>query len=157
MQAITFFVKGTALTQGSKSAFIVGRRKLVVNGQSYLVGGRPVMADYRQRDLRKWRKSVDTAAKIVLGARSGKWNNGEAAVLVLEFLFQRPQWHSASVARAPRKHQQRPDVDKLMRAVMDALTPTLWEDDCQVYDARATKRYCEEGEEPGVRVSVTTE
>ena len=36
---------------------------------------------------------------------------------------------------------KKPDVDKLLRAVLDALTDIVWVDDSQVYSAHAVKYY----------------
>lgn len=51
---------------------------------------------------------------------------------------------------------KRPDVDKLSRAVLDALSMAgIWGDDSQVTHLCATKRVAEIGEEPGCRITIT--
>lgn len=49
-----------------------------------------------------------------------------------------------------------PDLDKLLRALKDALTGVLWTDDSRVVEFREPmrKRWAEEGEDSGVIVSV---
>lgn len=47
----------------------------------------------------------------------------------------------------------RPDLDKLVRAVLDALTGVAYEDDSQVIRLSASKRY---GLEPGVLIALRT-
>ena len=49
-----------------------------------------------------------------------------------------------------------PDLDKLIRAVMDAITDSgvWWFDDGQVAQLSASKKYCSEGEVPGVTVAI---
>ena len=47
----------------------------------------------------------------------------------------------------------RPDIDKLARAVLDALTGIVWVDDDQVVELVCRKRWWVEG---GVRIQVAT-
>lgn len=48
-----------------------------------------------------------------------------------------------------------PDIDKAARAVLDALTGLLYEDDSLVVVLGAVKRYANPGEQPGVDVRVS--
>ena len=48
-----------------------------------------------------------------------------------------------------------PDIDKLARAALDAMTGVVWSDDAQVSDLRVRKDYCELGQQPGCSVTVT--
>jgi Holliday junction resolvase RusA-like endonuclease len=59
-------------------------------------------------------------------------------------------------ASAPQWMATAPDIDKLVRAVLDAIgdAGTWWFDDGQVAQLTASKRYCGEGEVPGVVVSI---
>lgn len=50
---------------------------------------------------------------------------------------------------------KKPDGDKLLRAVLDALTGVAWVDDSQVTDARARKRLAELDAPPGVYIAIT--
>jgi Holliday junction resolvase RusA-like endonuclease len=43
-------------------------------------------------------------------------------------------------------HTQKPDADNVMKAVKDALDEVAWNDDCQVADVRAVKRWSRYGE-----------
>lgn len=67
-----------------------------------------------------------------------------AVSVSLGFLLRRPKSVSREHPTVP------PDVDKLVRAVLDSLTGTVYEDDAQVTDMHVTKRYCEYT--PGVRI-----
>ncbi len=65
----------------------------------------------------------------------------------VEFILPRPK----SVKRI--YPAVKPDLDKLVRAVLDGLWPA-WGDDAQVVGLLASKRYCGEGELPGVWVEI---
>lgn len=67
--------------------------------------------------------------------------------LELGFVMPRPKSTPKSKTPAAIK---RPDVDKLARAVLDAITGVVVADDSQVVHLVATKRIAEPGEESGV-------
>ena len=50
---------------------------------------------------------------------------------------------------------QRPDSDKLLRAVFDSITGVAFWDDSQVTHITAHKRRAAFGEQPGARVTIT--
>lgn len=73
----------------------------------------------------------------------------EGGVIVLcEFFFKRPKSHLTSKGElrkgAPQEHTQKPDVDKLLRCVLDALTGVAYKDDSQVWEARGIKQFFDE-------------
>lgn len=50
-------------------------------------------------------------------------------------------------------HTAKPDIDNLVKGVMDAMTRAkFWQDDCQVCNVAAFKRYVSKN--PGVQISV---
>jgi Holliday junction resolvase RusA-like endonuclease len=119
---LEFDVIGLPSPQGSKRAF-------VRNGRANLV-------EVAGAALKDWRTSV--TARAVEAARDVDWVilEGPVAVEVL-FRLPRPKSRPHDVW-----HAVRPDVDKLARAVLDAVSSArLWVDDCQVSDLRAWKRY----------------
>lgn len=64
----------------------------------------------------------------------------------LAFHLPRPKGHLTSkgalTKSAPRFHTQKPDIDNLIKAVMDALTNAgAYGDDCQVAELRVTKHW----------------
>ncbi|MFC5996932.1 RusA family crossover junction endodeoxyribonuclease [Pseudonocardia hispaniensis] len=69
----------------------------------------------------------------------------------IEFVMPRP---SGTPKRATPPAIKRPDIDKLTRAVLDALSGVVWRDDSQVVDLHPTKRIAEIDEQPGARVRV---
>jgi len=138
---VEFDVAGTPVPQGSKS---IGRTR---TGQSF------VHESNRAR-LEPWRHAITAAAQHAMGAGSPLTG---PLVLTVVFRFGRPKAHyrggrHADELRltAPHLHDKRPDLDKLLRALGDALTGTVFTDDAQVAEVAATKAYGP----PGVHVVV---
>ena len=68
--------------------------------------------------------------------------------LRVEFSFRRPQYHvdsrgSVKPKWADARFTGKPDLDKLVRSVMDALTGYAFVDDSQVIEVEASKRFSE--------------
>lgn len=132
---LSLIARGTPKPQGSKKAFVVN--------------GRAVMIDDDKGGLNEWRGTVEKSAKGAMVASGFEGPvEGPLAVAVL-FQIERPK----SVKRA--LPHVRPDIDKLQRAVLDALTAAgVWKDDGQVTTISARKVY---GSTPGAQVSVYRE
>jgi Holliday junction resolvase RusA-like endonuclease len=94
--------------------------------------------------LKRWRESIRAAAKHV---RRECFETGPV-IVDIQLYFSPPK--SKKALPYPR-----PDVDKLTRAVLDALTGVAYKDDSQVVQINATKHYLDEGghpAEPGARI-----
>ena len=75
----------------------------------------------------------------------------------LTFYMPRPKGHYGKrglLPSAPKYPVKKPDLDKLVRAVGDALVPVLIHDDNQVVWILAGKEYASEQEPPGVLISL---
>ena len=127
--AYSFTVFGTAAPQGSKS---------------YL--GKGVMVESSTR-VRPWRNDVRCAA---IDSKPAGWDLGHSMQVCLIFWFPRPASHygtkngiSYLKANAPAEpvSARVGDIDKLSRAVLDALTGVAYLDDRQVVDLQARKAY----------------
>jgi crossover junction endodeoxyribonuclease RusA len=125
----SFIVHGTAAPQGSK--------RHIGNG---------VMLESSKR-LRPWRQDVRFAA---LERRPPDWDMTKPMGLVLEFRFSRPQSHFVTKKGVSYLKPNSPaepvsarlgDIDKLSRAVLDALTGVAYLDDRQVTQLEASKAY----------------
>lgn len=129
-EVLRLFVPGTPVPQGSKTAYVVGKRAVV--------------ADANGKALKPWRKTVTAAAVTALAGRPAL--RDEPVAVVLQFRFVRPK-------SVRREHPHvKPDIDKLARAVLDGLTDAgVWGDDSQVIDLHPTKAYAAEA---GVLVRV---
>ena len=95
--------------------------------------GRPMIHD-NQTELDTWRHSVAWTGR---GARARWWSMAGAKLVGAEFFFPKPRSYSAKVVYPTRKH----DLDKLVRAILDALKGVYYDDDGQVTDLTARKRY----------------
>jgi crossover junction endodeoxyribonuclease RusA len=130
MRSLAFQVFGDPVPQGSKRAFVVKNRAVVV--------------DDNKAPLKSWRSAVIDAARAEL--HGGAIDLGPVRVTMMFFL-RRPKRPKADVPIT------RPDVDKLARAVLDGMTDAgVIRDDSQVTTLTARKRYTTEA--PCVRVFV---
>ena len=108
--------------------------------------GRGIMVE-SSKHRPAWRKAVAVAART---AHTGTPYDGPVAITA-EFIMPRPKnWG--------KKRQdpmiQRPDLDKLIRAVMDGISGIVIRDDSQAVRMVLAKRRAAPGEGPGVVVVV---
>jgi Holliday junction resolvase RusA-like endonuclease len=140
---LTITVVGKPQPQGSVKAFVPTYK-----------GGAPV----RRADgsivvnltsdnpaLKQWRDRVSDEA---LRAGALEPTPDVAFEVDCTFFLERPKAHCGTGRNegivkdgAPAYPVVRPDADKLLRAVLDALTGRVWADDAQVVVATARKRY----------------
>ncbi len=70
---------------------------------------------------------------------------------MIEFVMRRP---AVTPKRSTPPATKRPDLDKLTRAVLDALSGIVWRDDSLIVDLHPSKRLAEIGEQAGARIRV---
>ncbi len=134
IEELTITVLGVPVPQGSKKGFARGKGVQIVDDNADV--------------LKPWRKKVRMAAKFVLADRPGIPKQ-VPAFAHLSFYMPRP----ASVKRL--RPSVKPDVDKLTRAIFDALTDAgVWTDDGQVVDQSAHKYYADDEPYVSIRVGV---
>jgi crossover junction endodeoxyribonuclease RusA len=139
MPTVAFTVLGRPVPQGSLQAH-VRKGKATVHYQS-------------GSELGVWRSQVATAAHSAWGdtVYGGTFSIG------MLFTMRRPRSHYADLQGSikPQYVQAlpnvKPDLDKLVRAILDALTGIVWHDDGQVCMLLAWKEY---GEQTGVQVTL---
>jgi len=144
---LRFFVHGMPATAGSKRAHAIWRKGDPTSGETGRVfTGKVVVRDDAEQRGKPWRASVQSFA---LEARAAMADRAEAAAFLvaqmplrIKITFVLPRPASASYRRRPFP-VVRPDVDKLSRAVLDALKHVLWNDDVQVVTKTVRKRYQE--------------
>lgn len=127
------FVQGEPAPQGSK--------------QAYVRGGRAVLVEASKK-LAPWRKHVAT----VFGEFWDKGPIQGGARADIEFVMPRPKSTPKSKPTPPAI--KRPDVDKLVRAIFDAITGIAFLDDSQVVEMHVFKRIAELDESSGVFIEV---
>ena len=123
-QLLHWFVEGTPIPQGSKTAMVVN--------------GRAVMFEANKKH-KAWRDHV----KATVGSLKTPTTNPVRVELM--FTFERPK-------TVKREHMSvKPDIDKLSRSVLDAITGGIVKDDSQVIILNARKEY---GDKAGVLIRV---
>ncbi len=140
-----FFVPGVPVPKGSMRAFAFKRK----------TGKLGVAVSHDNERTRPWLATVTVFAKEAFAAAPPV----DAPVEVrLRFTLPRPQGHFGSGRNAgqvkptaPRSPAVKPDLDKLVRCVLDALNGVAWIDDGRVVRVDAVKEY---GHAPGVLVEI---
>jgi crossover junction endodeoxyribonuclease RusA len=106
-------------------------------------------------NLHDWRWEV---AKLAVLAMNGQGRHEGPVRVRLVFWLARPQHHlgvNGVLPSAPPSPVKKPDLDKLIRAIFDALTiADVWRDDAQATEVSAIKRFADTLHRPGVRVEV---
>lgn len=154
---ISFTVRGIPAPQGSKRLLPRGARR----------GGAPILVESSKR-VPKWRRAVrDEARRAIEALPVDEQRPRAGAVSIrIEFRMPRPAGHylPANSRRAapelrddaPLRPTGKPDLDKLARAVLDALTGLVWADDSQVVGVEASKVYvADHRPQPGAEIRVT--
>ena len=127
---IQFTVYGKPQPQGSSRAFMIKGRPVITSSNKKL---KPYRQEIAQTALEARDKNIAPSGlpvEMVFGKH-------EPVVLEVNFFMTKPP-------SVPKKRTQlvvKPDLDKLIRAVNDALTGIIFLDDAQVVQVRATKNY----------------
>lgn len=137
-RVVSFFAEGVAAPEGSHR--YVGYR-----------GGRPVVAHDNPR-LAGWRAIVARAANDA--ARSAGWAPQYDGPVTVQAHFYLPR---PKRPRFPDHAATKPDLDKLARAVGDALAAPggILLEDSRIVTWVLTKRWAHADQKPGVHVIVT--
>ena len=144
MTAVHFSVRGVPKPQGSMRAFVRG--------------GRPIVTS-TTRGLREWRDAMAWQARASMDGKGILVGPVEGSIT---FTLARPKSHyraDGSVRpSAPAHPSGRPDIDKLLRASLDAMTGVVYLDDAQIFNVQVAKAYTDwAGDEPGVDVFLKEE
>lgn len=127
MKTIRMFAPGKPETKGSTRGFVVGKRAILTNANPR---------------TKQWEKNVRVVAEFAMGddppTRDAVW-------VTLRFQLVKPK---TSKRKWP---SVKPDVDKYIRSILDAMTGVVYVDDCQVVVVAASKVY--DGD-PGVVIDV---
>lgn len=148
--SLSLTVVGNPIPQGSKRAILSRSTQ------------KPIVVDANRIGLADWRATM-TAHAMRLRAEGDVATFQGPVKVVVDFRLRRPADHYLPIngkratpelrSGAPTYTTTAPDIDKLCRAVLDALTDAgVWRDDAQVVELVATKTY---SEWPGVDITVT--
>lgn len=132
-----FVVYGVPVPKGSARGFVVPGKN----------GGKPraVVVQDNKKPLAHWQTQIANEARVAAATRT----RNEAAFketlpaldfdgpmrILCQFRFNKPK---SATRKLPTV---KPDIDKLVRAVLDALTGVIWRDDSQVIELSANKYY----------------
>lgn len=133
-ESLVLFVPGRPAPQGSKS--FKGFR-----------GGKAVLVESSQQSG-PWRDRIAWAAHHAWHPRPVL--SGVALSATLLFVMPRP----SSTPKTTPAAVKRPDLDKLVRTVFDALTGPVFTDDSAIVDLQASKRLAAVHEPSGVHITV---
>lgn len=141
MTVLHFRVSGLPQPKGSARAF-------VPRGWT-----RPIVTSDNAKN-KGWQQLVAEAAdRAIAGLPGGTFHTLECAVrLTIAFYMARPKY--LRKRGTTPAHLTKPDLDKLVRSVKDALKGVAWGDDSQVVDLVAMKRYAPIDDVPHAEVWV---
>lgn len=125
--ALELWIPGRPAAQGSKR---------------HVGGGRLVE---QSTAVAPWRERVSWLARAARGPRD-PFDRETPLVITTEFVMPRP---AATPRHATPPAIRRPDLDKLLRAVFDALTVVAYQDDAQIVGIEAWKWIADPDEPPG--------
>lgn len=133
---VSFWVPGVPQPQGSKRAF-----RNPHSGSINIVESSKKVAPWRT-DVKEFARKAMTDRPLFIGAVS----------ITVAFVMYRPT--STPKTKPTPAAIKKPDLDKLQRAILDALKGTVYSDDSQVVTIHADKRIAELGEPTGAHIDV---
>ena len=139
----SIFVPGVPRAQGSKRAFVVKGK----DGKSHAAMSED------SKWTRPWRADIrKSAGELEVYREEGPVG------LQLAFTLPRPKSADKGAGKLKTPYElavKKPDLDKLTRAVLDALTAVWYKDDVQVVSALISKQVALPGQRAGVRIEMT--
>lgn len=128
-------VYGTPVPQGSMKAFVRGGRAQITSANN---------------NLKPWREAIKSAVDDVF-ATKGQYTYEGPVEVKINFWLPKPKSTPKKVIYPAKK----PDLDKLIRGVFDALTEaSVWKDDSLVVCVYARKLFADEFNRMGCSIDV---
>lgn len=105
--------------------------------------GGKVYARHREADaIKKFNKLVKDE---LIWTVPGDWDKDSSYLVEISVEYARPKSHTKKNGEPTKTYRKdkttKPDIDHLIRSVLDACTGILWTDDSQVISVRAIKFY----------------
>ncbi len=141
-ELIAFTVYGDPMPKGSKTAVVRGARAVLLDGRRG-----PARAKYAL-----WKTAIAAVARQQV-AQLPALLDGAIGMTVV-FHLRRPKSQTRA-QRAVVWHTTRPDVDKLLRAVLDPLTGVIIADDARIAYVIASKRFALADEPTRAEITIT--
>ena len=135
---LTFTVFGVAQPKGSMRAFVPAGMK------------HPIITD-SNRNAKAWAQLVAEGASRALGQQRDPRILITPIRVTAMFYLPRPKKYQRRLHVA---HTTAPDLDKLVRSILDSLTEVVYLDDAQVVEVLAVKRYADVAAAPHVTICV---
>lgn len=136
---ISFSVNGDPIPQGSKTAFVRGGKAVIVDGKGAGI-----------KKHKDWRAAVKSAAETAQAEETWTTWDGPAEVHLWFYMAKpksKPIWKVYP--------DTKPDIDKLIRSILDSITGNLISNDSRVVKVVAEKVFAEPTKQ-GVFVKVIT-
>lgn len=137
MESVSFHVYGLPKPKGSTTR--------MPNGATL-----PAGTANSRKAFNEWRTDIKSAA---VAAMDGEPASTRPIRLMCEFQLPYPTSSIRKYQMGWLPHTKKPDVDKLMRALLDGLTGIVWVDDSQVCYSMVNKVYAWDGK-PGAEVII---
>lgn len=147
-EPIAFFAHGTPAPKGSMKGFVV---KSKTTGKNRAV----VVPDSKRS--KPWMAIVNFAAAEAMRLGGHIAFQDAPLEILITFQIQRPGFHSNKKgvkSSAPLFPATKPDIDKLTRAVLDAIEGVCFDNDSRVVSLVARKRYADPDYPVGVGVTI---
>lgn len=143
-ERLTFFVPGKPIPQGSMQAFVNKH-----TGRAVIASKNPPLHDWR---MKVTGHAIDAQAEWMHTRPEYTFPLTGPIGMKIDFVLPRPSTHMLPInsrravpevkPHAPLFPDQKPDLDKLVRAILDALTDAqVWHDDSQVAFITTAKLY----------------
>jgi Holliday junction resolvase RusA-like endonuclease len=144
MNELEIFIPGEPIQKGSYRSFVVPGK----DGKK----PRAVTTNHSPKTA-EWERLTKMCAKEAMWEAGIAYDKEKAAYQVeMTFIFKEPK----SAGKKALRYIKRPDLDKLVRAILDGLTDVVFPDDAWVDDIHARKRYLlPKDDGPGCLVKIT--
>ena len=149
-----FWIGGEPVSSARPRAFAIKGKGGKSTARVHKGGGKKLAA---------WEALVKQAAHAAATDRASPvWGRGLPLAVTLCFYIRRPLYHYVGNNRdgrplkpaSPQIHTHTPDIDNLMKAVLDACSSILWHDDRQIGRIECTSLYTND-DTPGCWIRVT--
>lgn len=131
-----FWVPGIPVPQGDLTASRYGR-----------------LYHKNHKELHAWRYEVQWRARKAMKSSKAVALVDVPVSITLRFVLYRPK--ATAKTRDTPPAIKKPDLDKLARAIGDALTDVVYQDDSQITESHCYKRIAERDESEGVEIMVS--